>query len=302
MGTYSDAAAFRADLEQRLEARAGGDDAALALDRERIVVDRLLARLLAVAPEQWSVTGTFALDMKFLHCADALRRLKIEWRAERHEKFRHAPQAMADRDLGDLFEFQLSQAGMGITGKEMFSGFDAHAFLAGTLFATVRIDFHLRYGEISTEPLRTYDLLEFAGIEPVEVPAVLLEIRVAEMLYEYARRDGNLGIHQAICLIDLGEVVSRTHFHAFTLGVAIRQAFELHNRSVPESLPSPDEDEEEVETFRRIADRAGSPTDLNDTFEELAALFDPILSGEVTMGVWDAYQRCWVSGRPENGH
>jgi hypothetical protein len=303
MSTYSDPVAFRADLEQLLEDRAGGNEVALALDRERIVVDRLLARLLAVAPEQWSVTGPFALDLKFLHCASVISRLKIEWRADRYIMFRQAPQKIVDHDIGDFFEFQLEQAGMGVTGKQVFSGFEAHAFLAGELFGTVRTDFHLRYGEISTEPLLTYDLLEFAGIEPVKVPAILLELRVAEMLHDYTNDHGNLGISRMVDLINLGEIVSRTHFHAFTLGEAIREIFKLHKTHlVAESLPRPVADEDDVETFRGIAERTGSPTDLNATFEEVAALFDPILSGEVTAGVWDAYRGCWVLGRPENGH
>jgi hypothetical protein len=303
VSTYSDAAAFRADLEQRLEERANGDKAALALDRERVVVDRLLCRLLAIAPGQWSVTGPFALDLKFLHCTRVISKLEIEWRADRREKFRRAAHEIADQDIGDFFEFQLSQAGMGITGKEIFSGFDAHAFLAGSLFGTVRLDFHLRYGEISTEPLQSYDLLDFAGIAPVEVPAILLELRVAEMLCEYARGGGKLGIFQMTDLIDLGEIASRTHFHAFTLREAIREVFELHDlHPVPNSLPRPIADEDDVKTFRGIAERVGVPTDHNRFFDEVAALFDPILSGEVKMGVWDAYQRCWVSGRPENGH
>ena len=308
MSMHSDAAAFREDLEQSLEDRAGGDEAALAFDRERVVVDRLLARLVAIAPDQWSVTGPFALDLKFLHCARIIPELEIEWRVDRHSKFRQAPHEMVSHDVGDLFEFRLEQSGMGVTGRWAFSRFDAHAFLAGELFETVRIAFHLRYGEISTEPLHTYDLLEFAGIEPVEVAAVLLEIRVAEMLHDYANRDdGELGIFRAADLIDLGEIASRTHFHAFTLREAIRGIFELHKtHPVPESLPRPGGDDAEsgddAETFRGIAERAGAPTNLGDTYEAVAALFDPILSGEVTMGAWDAYRRCWVSGRPENGH
>jgi hypothetical protein len=303
VSAYSDAGSFRADLERRLEERAGRDKFALALNRERVVVDRLLPRLLAVAPGQWSVTGPFALDLKFLHCTRVISKLEIEWRVDRREKFPLAPYEMADHYLGDFFEFELSRSGMGMTGKELFTGFDAHALLAGDLFETVRIDFHLRYGEISTEPLQTYDLLEFAGMEPVEVPGVLLELRVAEMLCEYVKRGGKLGISQMTDLIDLGEIASRTHFQAFTLREAIREAFELHKlHPVPESLPRPVAEEDEVETFRGIAERVGAPTDHEGIFEEVAALFDPILSGEVKMGVWDAYRRCWVSGRPENGH
>jgi hypothetical protein len=272
------------------------------------VVDRLLARLVAIAPGQWSVTGPFALDLTFLHCVRILPELEIEWRADRYSKFRQAPQEMVSHDAGDPFEFQLEQGRAVMTGGMMINGFEAHAFLDGEQFETVRIAFYLRYGEISTESLHTYDLLEFAGIEPVEVAAILLEIRVAEMLHDYTDLDGgDLGISRAADLVDLGEIASRTHFHAFTLREAIHGIFELHKtHPVPESLPRPGgegaESGDDAETFREIAERVGAPTGLDDTYEEVAALFDPILSGGVTSGVWDAYRQCWVSGHLENGH
>ncbi len=70
---YRDAAAFRQALEQRLKDRAGGDGARLARDRERVAFDRLLARLLAVAPGQWLLKGGFALDLRLATRARSTR-------------------------------------------------------------------------------------------------------------------------------------------------------------------------------------------------------------------------------------
>lgn len=301
MGTSWDAAVFRRDLERQLEDLGSGDKLALALERKRVVVERLLARLVEVAPGEWSVTGPFALDMKFIHCVRIMPTLEIEWRVDRRSKFDRAFDEIAGRDGGDPFELQLEQGGMGVIGGKIFNSFDVHAFLAGELFETIRIKFHLRYGRISTEVVQTYGLLEFAGIEPVEVDAILLEIRVAEMLYRCSGRDGKLDYPRAEDLVDLGEIASRTHFHALTLSEAIRITFKTHKASsVPESLPRPSEDG--AETFRQVAERAAKPVGFEDMFRSVAALFDPILSGEVTAGVWDAYRQCWVPGRPENGH
>jgi hypothetical protein len=61
---YRDATAFRQALEERLKTRAQGDGARLARDRKRVVFDRLLARLLAVAPGQWLLKGGFALELR----------------------------------------------------------------------------------------------------------------------------------------------------------------------------------------------------------------------------------------------
>ena len=303
-----DAVAFRGRLDQRLEARAGGDERALALDRERVLVDRLLARLVAVAPDEWAVTGPFALDLRYLHCSSVIRKLEIEWRTDCHSGFMQAPEEMVSHDLGDHFEFRLEQSGMGLMGEEIFSSFDAHAFLAGKFFATVSIVFHLRYGKINTESLPTYDLLEFAGLGSVEVPVILFEIRVAEMLHDYINSENSeLGISRAEALIDLREVASRTHFRAFTLREAIPRVFKLHETpTVPESLPRPVADgavsEEDAEMFRGIAERAGAPTDLNETYDEVAALVDPILSGEVETGTWDVDRKRWVSAQMEGEH
>ncbi|HVX47027.1 MAG TPA: hypothetical protein VHC49_24255 [Mycobacteriales bacterium] len=61
---YSDPVPFRRALEDRLKARAGGDGAQIARERKRIAFDRLLARLVAVAPGQWLLKGGFALDVR----------------------------------------------------------------------------------------------------------------------------------------------------------------------------------------------------------------------------------------------
>lgn len=59
---FHDAATFREALEQYLEDLAQGDRARLVRNRRQVVFDRLLARLGAMAPGRWALTGQFALD------------------------------------------------------------------------------------------------------------------------------------------------------------------------------------------------------------------------------------------------
>lgn len=294
-----DAAAFRRELEQRLAIRAAGDEAEFQLDRERIVVDRLLARLVQIAPGKWSVTGPFALDLKFNHCSRLLRPLEIEWRTDFYEGFREAPALLESEDLGDHFEFRLERSGMGVTGRKVVSRFTAHASLAGEPFASAEIVFHLRYGKLSTEPVHSYDIIGFAGIEPVELTAVLLELQVAEMFHGYARSaDGELGLISAQNLVDLREVCMRSRFRAVTLRGALDAVFDLKGLDEwPLELPRPGGDdgvsETDEETFCGVAERAGTPTDLDEALDAVAALFDPILVDEVTVGVWDTDLQAW---------
>ena len=79
---YSDATAFRQALEHRLKARANGGGAGLARDRKRVAFDRLLARLLSVAPRQWLLKGGFALDLRLVDRARATKDIDIDWQAD----------------------------------------------------------------------------------------------------------------------------------------------------------------------------------------------------------------------------
>lgn len=80
---YRDATAFRQALQQRLKDRADGDGAFLVRNRKRVVFNRLLARLLAVAQEQWLLKGGFALDLRLATRARSTKDVDIEWRAPR---------------------------------------------------------------------------------------------------------------------------------------------------------------------------------------------------------------------------
>jgi hypothetical protein len=79
-----DAVAFRQALEQRLKARAG-DGMRLSRDRKRVAFDRLLARLAAVAPDQWLLKGGFALDLRLAERARATKDIDLDSHAAEEE-------------------------------------------------------------------------------------------------------------------------------------------------------------------------------------------------------------------------
>ena len=61
---YVTAAAFRTALERRLLDRSRETGMSLVRLRKSVVFDRLLARLLAVAPGRWVLKGALALDYR----------------------------------------------------------------------------------------------------------------------------------------------------------------------------------------------------------------------------------------------
>ena len=61
---YTNAAAFRQALEQRLKNEAAATGLGLARLRKRVAFELFLRRLLAVAPDRWVLKGALALDFR----------------------------------------------------------------------------------------------------------------------------------------------------------------------------------------------------------------------------------------------
>jgi nucleotidyltransferase AbiEii toxin of type IV toxin-antitoxin system len=112
---YRDAAAFRQALEQRLKARAGGDGARLSQDRKRVVFARLLARLVAAAPDRWLLKGGFALDLRLFQRARATKDVDLDWHAAEEELLEAVIDA-ATHDAGDFFTFAIERSDTRKTG------------------------------------------------------------------------------------------------------------------------------------------------------------------------------------------
>jgi hypothetical protein len=297
---YDDADAFRQDLEQRLEERCGDDGLCLAHARREIVFDRILARVAAAVPAGWSLSGDFALGLRFPERPRNWWNLDIEWPVGRYGAFHEVPALIADHDAGDLFEIELEESGAGISGRQAWARLSAHASLAQQHFETASVMLGLKYGALPTERLRTEELLGFAGIPPVEVETVLLEIQAAELLYahigecENGLKPGNVdGVR------DLGLIAARSGLDAAILREVLDQIFARHEAEPLTALPHPFEGW--AEPLRRMAETAGSPGDFLAGYDGVVALFDPVLSGEVEEGRWDATDQRW-SDPSSNGH
>lgn len=293
---YTDAPAFRQALEQRLKDRANSDGARLVRERKRVAFDRLLARLLAVANGQWLLKGGFALDLRLTARARSTKDIDIEWRAG-EEDLLDALLDAADHDAGDFFVFAIERAGVPEDRLGGSHRFRVSASLAGRPFETFLLDVGFRADDArKTETLHTEDLLGFAGIEPVEVDAVPLELQVAEKLHAYTRTyEGGRTSTRPKDLVDLALIAELSRLDAAVLRHEIDTIFALRGtHSAPKTLPFPPA--EWATPFRRLAKEVEVPVELTAGHRDASALLDPILEGEVATGMWDSTQRRWTAG------
>jgi hypothetical protein len=191
--SYADATAFRMALEARLNARARetGDDRSVDRLRKIVAFERLLARLSVVAPDGWVIKGGLALEFRYGFRARTTRDLDIGT-LEQLQRLRDVLTEATLLDLGDFFEFEVqSMRVMEIEETNGVHRFNIRALLAGRRFESLTIDAGANHDAPNlVQMIGTTNLLDFAGFEPVVVPALPLEIHVAEKLHAYTRPYG----------------------------------------------------------------------------------------------------------------
>lgn len=174
--------------------------------------------------------------------------------------------------------------------------FRVSASLAGRPFETFLLDVGLRTDDaLTTETLRTEAILDFAGIQPVEVDAIPLALQVAEKLHAYTRTyEGQRTSTRTKDLVDLALIAELSSLEATTLRREIEAIFALRKtHASPKALPSPPADW--ATPYHRLAEEVGAPSDLEAGHRAAAALLDPLLAGEISSGKWDPTERHWTS-------
>lgn len=226
--------------------------------------------------------------------------LELEWDTGDIPRFREVLFDVAEQDVGDLFEFEISQAGQMTSSRKVASRYMATAMLAERPFEEVSVYLNFRLGEMSTETLQTEGILNFAEIEPVSVEAVPIELQVAEKIYDY------VSAHRAVVesggardLFDLSMIAERSALNPSGLRVALQEVFDAHSAELPEELQSPPV--EWAASFIRFADKVGVSGSLVTGHDAVAAFLNPVLGGEARAGIWNARRREWIDPSA-NGH
>jgi hypothetical protein len=243
------------------------------------------------APERWLLKGGFALDLRLADRARATRDVDIEWRAAEDELADTLLDAAA-LATDDFFTFAIERAGI---PPERLGG--AHRFrvtagLAGRVFETFLLDVGISAVPVEEHDTLTSDLLAFAEVDPVEIPAILLERHLGEKLHAYTRRyRDDQPSSRAKDLIDIVLIRELERFELERLRREIIRVFEVREAQTPPSLPMPPR--EWVQPYRVLAEEVGLDPAL-ETGHQLAAEFlDPVLAGEMSLVRWDTESLAW---------
>ena len=292
---YTTAGAFRAALEQRLQTVAKEMQVPLVRLRKLVVFDRLMARLLIVAPDRWILKGAVALNYRKGAQFRTTKDLDIG-RQDSEEAATEDFLAAQSLDLGDYFAFVI-ELSRELDPNEVDGAVRYHvtAVIAGRKFDDVRVDVGFT-DPINEGPdmLRGPDLLGFADIIPSEVPALPLEQHIAEKAHAYTRIYSEEKQSSRVKdLIDLVMISSAFGFKAGRLRQALRITFNTRaTHELPVALPAPPLPW--TVPYRKMADEVGLDQHVDVGYEQARAFLDPILSGAVAdVAIWNPMLHTW---------
>lgn len=294
MKTYATANAFRIALEDRLRVQARSSGIALARLRKSVVFERLLARLLVVAPDRWHLKGALALDFRFGTGVRSTKDMdlgRMDDEAASLADFR-AAQAL---DLHDWFVLDIARTD---ALDQLVDGaavrYRVAATVAGRLFEQVTVDVGFSDLHHAPELITGPTFLRFAGLEPLAIPALPLAHHVAEKLHAYTRQYGQGRQNtRTKDLVDLVLIQAIAELQAGPLLQAIREVFaSRQTHPLPATLPLPPDDW--VVSYRVLAQEVGLATELLAGFQAVTLFLDPLLLGEVAPTMqWQPASHCW---------
>ena len=289
---YASASAFRTALETRLN-QEQSEGVGVSRLRKRVVFERLLARLQAVAPDGWFLKGGFALELRLGVNARTTKDVDIDWALEEEEATELLLDAAA-REMDDLFAFTVLRA----TADDDLAGggqrWTVRAELAGREFERVAIDIGVGNPPVvAPDSVVSSHLLEFAGIAPVVVPALAVEQHLAEKLHAYSRTyAGDQPSSRVKDLVDMVVIARTTSIEADRLSEAVRSIFDRRaTHAIPQSLESPPPDW--ARSWRALVTHLPADGELLAGFDTAAAFWEPVLAGAAAGMVWDAAGAGW---------
>lgn len=291
---YATAGAFRTALEQRLLAIAAQTGVPVVRLRKLVVFDRMLARLMAVAPNRWVLKGAVALHFRIGPQFRTTKDMDIG-RQDSEEAATADFLAAQSADVGDYFTFVIRRTRrLDPTVEGAAVRYHATAELGGRPFEDVTVD--VGFGDppvADPELVRGPDLLSFADIRPVEVPALPLEQHVAEKVHAYTRSYAGNPSTRVKDLIDLATMASLFGFQASRLRRTLETTFASRGtHALPTALPSPPPQWRVA--YRRMAVEVGLDPDMSAGHRQAGAFLDPVLSGIVPDDArWDPARYTW---------
>lgn len=292
---YRTAEAFRRALEGRLNRLSGESGRSIMRLRKEVVFDRLLARLLAAPASGWVLKGGLALDYRFGDRARTTRDMDLA----RPGTESAATRALLDAqriDLGDYFVFAVEHVAK-LDDAEQGGAVRFHVAveLAGREFDQFVLDVGFDPPS-STDSIVGPDLLGFAGIEPVVMPAIPLSVQIAEKAHAYTRMYGGASRPSTRVkdLVDLNLISLEAPIDARGLRIDLEATFQRRaTHPLPDQLPSP------PGTWRtpyaKLAKEIGIDADLDAGTRRAKAFIDPVLRNRTISGAWDPSRAGWTT-------
>jgi len=292
MRQYSSPAGFRAAVDARLRdlARRLGVDALFL--RRQAALERLMARLMKVAPGRWAIKGGLALEIRLGARARPTVDLDTD-HVQGAAAAREDLQRAIVEDLRDHFAFSIA----GI--EDLREGdvrlavrYNIICSVATPTFESLQVDVTVAPPDPwDAEPAWSPGLLADIGLGPVEVLVIPLERQIAEKLRAYTRQyDG--GTTRAKDLVDFILIRRSERVDAGRLKDAIHRTFARRGtHAVPDHLSAPKRDL--TVAYSREARAVGITTSLEEAHKMIAEWLDPVLAC-TAKGTWNPHEGRWI--------
>jgi len=275
---YATPAAFRAAVEATLRERARRLKVPAYIVRRQAALERLMVRLMKVAPNRWVLKGGMAIESRLGERARASLDLDAD-HVKGAEAARADLQRAAIEDVGDHFTFaitgseELREAGVGLAIR-----YKLESALAGRQFEPLQVDVSINAPDPwDAQPAQRPGLLTRLGLDPIDVLLVPLERQVAEKLHAYTRTYKGGGTTRGRDLVDLLLILKHERVDETLLKNVIRRVFDRRStHAVPERLPAPPP--ELAVSYRREAEPVGVASTIEEAHQVLRAWLDPVLA------------------------
>lgn len=168
------------------------------------------------------------------------------------------------------------------------------AELAGRRFEQFPVNVALsEHPTAPSERLPIPSLLDFADIQPIEIPVIALEQHIAEKVHAYTATYGPQEQQSTRIkdLIDLLLIADLATPHAEDLRDSLDATFRNRARQpLPSALPAPPPGW--TTPYARASEAVGLPSDINTAHADTATFLNPVLAGIAT-GCWNPTEKRW---------
>lgn len=292
---YRSGSQFREALDAHLRHHSRTAGVSAERLRKEIVFDRLLARLVAVAPDRWILKGGVALDHRLGDRARMTKDLDIG-RWDTLDAATTDLQEAAAHDLGDYFSYtvRLTDGLAGLRDEGVAARYRIDALLGGRVFERVVLDVGF-----SVAPAIDYvagrNLLVFAGVESVAFPTLPLPLHLAEKVHVYTRVYGDEGRPSTRVkdLVDMVLIATTSVLAADACTSALHAVFDSRaTHPLPALLPPPPG--LWAQPYAGLARAVGLDPLLTQGYAQAAAIVTPLLGLDApASAMWNPLQRVW---------